>query len=112
VIELKSCDIKVPAVASDGDRSYCGLHDALFAKYRGELTELLQRGQPETRGIVIVMTSLDRPWWICDVLSALNCQRYHLEEGVGFDRHGEIIWAGRLNRILMLRKSLTEFSGI
>jgi hypothetical protein len=112
VTEFKSCNINVLGVATDGDRSYCSFHDALFTKYRCELTELLQRDQPETRATEIVMTSLDRPWWICDGLHALKCQRCHLEEGVGFDRDGEIIWAGRLNRILLLRASLTEFSGI
>jgi hypothetical protein len=103
VTELKSWQINVLGVATDGDRSYCSFHDALFTKYCGEFTELLQRDQPETRATEIGMTSLDRPWWICDALHALKCQGCRLEEGVGFDQDGEIIWAGRLNRILLLR---------
>jgi hypothetical protein len=109
VTKLKSRSINVLGVATDGGRPYCSLHDALFTKYRGELTELFSHDQFETRATEIVMSSLDRLWWIRDILHALKCQRYRLEEGFGFDRDGEIIWAGRLNRILMLRYSLTEF---
>jgi hypothetical protein len=105
---LRQSNINILSYASDGDRGNLTDQGTLFEMYEKDVV-----GDKEISEICDKMFPIGhRAWWVADVLHVLKCQRCRLNEDLYFAPNGEAINAETLNRVLKLRHSLSNLTGI